>query len=190
MKRIAIFVDGSNFGTAIKNAGFKIDYTKLREFFHQPPKTSLVGSFYFTALPPKDVPSPIRALADGLQYKGWNLVTKEYKTLSSGRIKGNMDIEIVVKAIRLLDNEAITDLILLSGDDDFAPMVEYLAENGIRVTVMSLSTSDTSKNVLGDQLRRHCHEFLNLPDMRQYIEYRGKDNYSMSERRRNFLDGK
>lgn len=188
MKRIAIFVDGSNFGTAIKNAGYKVDYTKLREFFHQPPKTTLVGSFYFTALPPKDVQSPIRQLTDGLQYKGWNIVSKEYKVLSGGKIKGNMDIDIVIKAMRLLDNEAITDLILLSGDDDFSPMLEYLHENGIRVSVMSHQSPD-HKNVLGDQLRRHCHEYLDLSVMRQFIEYHGPDR-SLSDRRQRFLDGK
>jgi uncharacterized LabA/DUF88 family protein len=180
MKKIAIFVDGSNFGAALKQVPFRVDYKKMREYFAT--FGELIGSFYFTALPPAGQASPIRQLTDSLQYSGWTLVTKETKT-HFGKTKGNMDIDLVIKAVRLLDYEAVTDLILLSGDGDFKPMVEYLQENGVRVTVISYYSRD-GNNMMADELRRCVHEFINLPDLREHLEL------TKVERRMNFLEGR
>lgn len=185
MKKIAIFVDGSNFGAALKLAGFYVDYQKVREHFAS--FGELVGSYYFTALPPKSEPSPIRSLTDALQYKGWKLISKELSFRSDGTRKGNMDIEIVVQGIRLLDNEAITDIILMSGDGDFVPFTDYMRDCGVRVTaVCHHSTSST--NMTSDELRKSVFEFINLKQLRPYIEMERKP-VDLAERRRKFLEG-
>ena len=77
MKRIAIFIDGSNFNEAFKFAGFRPNYERLVNYFAQ--DGDVIGSYYFTALPPKEIHSPIRAIMDQIQYHGWNVISKETK---------------------------------------------------------------------------------------------------------------
>lgn len=185
-KRIALFVDGSNFSVSLKAAGFRVDYQKIREYFAE--MGDLVGSFYFTALPPRDEPSSIRNLTDSLQHKGWNLVTKEIKVFRDqpiAKTKGNMDIEMVVKAWTL--SNVITDLILFSGDGDFRAMVEKLQDVGVRVTVISYHSTDT-RNMTSNDLRKAVHEFINLPLLRSEFEMTGGAT-APSPRKARFLDG-
>jgi len=187
MKKIAIFVDGSNFGQALKLAGFYVDYQKMREYFAS--YGELVGSYYFTALPPRGEHTTIRPLLDALQYKGWKLVSKETTVNQDGKMKGNMDIEIVIQGIRLLDNEAITDLVLLSGDGDFVSFTDYLRDNGVRVTAISHHTHDRT-NMTADSLRQSVHEFINLKDIRPHIESKRRPENGVDIRRHRFLEGK
>lgn len=171
MKKIAIFVDGSNFSVSLKAAGFRVDYQRIREYFDT--FGDLVGSYYFTALPPKDEPSSIRGLTDSLQHKGWTLITKEikvYRDQPIAKTKGNMDIEMVVKAWTLAEH--ITDLILFSGDGDFRAMVDKLQDMGVRVTAVSFHSHD-SRNMVSEALRKGVHEFINLSQLRADFEMAG-----------------
>ncbi|KKL47624.1 hypothetical protein LCGC14_2333660, partial [marine sediment metagenome] len=78
--------------------------------------------------------SSIRPLIDWLDYNGFTMVTKPTKefTDSSGRrkIKGNMDIELAVDAMRLAEN--LDHIVIFSGDGDFRSLVSVLQEMGKR----------------------------------------------------------
>jgi len=174
VKQIAIFVDGSNLAASARAAGFRIDFVKVLKYWQDQGK--VIDASYFTALPSKEVPSPLRKLVDFLQYNGWVLVTKEVKDhLSSDgifRVKGNMDVEIAVKAILLSDR--ITDLVLFSGDGDFTCLVEELQRKGIVVTVVShFSRGDDCQ--ISDDLRRQSNSFMDLKRHRDAFELKRRD---------------
>ncbi len=167
MKRIAVFVDGSNFKAACNIIGLRPDYNRMREYLARDGDVS--GYYYFTALPPADVDSHLRKVVDFLQYNGWIVKTKEMKIIQDGdeiKRKGNVDIEIVVHAFRMV--EYITDLYLFSGDGDFAPMVEELQAKGLRVTAFSVLRRG-SQNMMADELRRQVNTFVNLEDIKDSI---------------------
>lgn len=179
-KRIAIFIDGSNFSASCNVVGLRPDYDKIVSLFAK--EGDVVGSYYFTALPPKEVNTPLRMVTDRLQYNGWNLVTKETKTyVNSERtfVKGNMDTEIVVQSFRMV--EYITDLVLFSGDGDFRSMVEELQSRAVRVTVVSVLERG-SNSMIADELRRQVNRFINLKDIMNQI--------SMSESGLRFMRGR
>jgi uncharacterized LabA/DUF88 family protein len=142
-KRICIFVDGSNFFASCNVVGLRPDFDKIVSYFST--EGDVVGSYYFTALPPKDQDSPIRKVTDRLQYNGWNLVTKETKTYvneGSNFTKGNMDSEMIVQAFKMC--EFIDHIVLFSGDGDFKSMVEELQVRGVRVTAVSVRHTETT----------------------------------------------
>lgn len=174
MKRIAIFVDGSNFAAACNTIGLRPDYAKIVAYFRA--EGDVVGCYYFTALPPKEVYSPLRQVVDRLTYNGWRLVTKETKTYGTF-IKGNMDIEIVVQAFRMCEH--IDDIILFSGDGDFRSMVEEVQSRGVRVHVVSVLTRD-EKNMTSDELRRQVDSFIDLADIKDKITLGAKSGPSLS----------
>jgi len=166
-ERIALFIDGANLYATAKSLGFDIDYKRLLALFRQ--KGQLVRALYYTALAEDQEYSSIRPLIDWLDYNGFTMVTKPTKefTDASGRrkVKGNMDIELTVDAMRLADN--LDHVVLFSGDGDFRSLVAALQQKGKRVSVVS--TLQTQPPMVADELRRQADQFVDLADLEQLI---------------------
>ncbi len=166
-ERIALFIDGANLYATAKALGFDIDYKRLLNLFRQ--KGQLVRALYYTALAEDQEYSSIRPLIDWLDYNGYTMVTKPTKefTDSTGRrkIKGNMDIELAVDAMRLADS--LDHIVLFSGDGDFRGLVAALQQKGRRVSV--ISTLHTQPPMVADELRRQADLFVDLADLEQQI---------------------
>lgn len=171
--RRALFIDGSNLYAAAKNLGFDIDYGKLRNFFDS--GAWMLRAYYYTAIAEDQEYSPVRPLADWLDYNGFTLVSKPAKEfvdpMGRRRIRGNMDVEITVDALNLAEH--IDHMILISGDGDFRRLIEAMQAKGVRVTVVS--TIRTSPPMAADDVRRQADEFLDLLDIAPAIERRMPD---------------
>jgi uncharacterized LabA/DUF88 family protein len=166
-ERIALFIDGANLYATAKALGFDIDYKRLLQLFRQ--KGHLVRALYYTALIEDQEYSSIRPLIDWLDYNGYTMVTKPTKefTDAAGRrkIKGNMDIELAVDAMRLSDH--LDHVVLFSGDGDFRGLVVALQQKGRRVSVVS--TLHTQPPMVADDLRRQSDQFIDLADLEELI---------------------
>ncbi|MCB1485793.1 MAG: NYN domain-containing protein [Hyphomicrobiaceae bacterium] len=166
-ERIALFIDGANLYATAKSLGFDIDYKRLLTFFRS--KGQLVRALYYTALAEEQEYSSIRPLIDWLDYNGFTMVTKPTKefTDSTGRrkIKGNMDIELAVDAMRLADT--LDHIVLFSGDGDFRSLVSALQQKGKRVSI--ISTLQTQPPMVADELRRQADQFIDLADLESQI---------------------
>lgn len=166
-ERVALFIDGANLYATSKSLGFDIDYKRLLSLFRQ--KSQLVRALYYTALAEDQEYSSIRPLIDWLDYNGYTMVTKPTKefTDATGRrkIKGNMDIELAVDAMRL--SETLDHIVLFSGDGDFKSLVAALQQRGKRVSV--ISTLQTQPPMVSDELRRQADQFIDLADLETLI---------------------
>ena len=166
-ERIALFIDGANLYATAKSLGFDIDYKRLLGLFRQ--KGQLVRALYYTALPEEQEYSSIRPLIDWLDYNGFSMVTKPTKefTDATGRrkVKGNMDIELAVDAMRLADS--LDHIVIFSGDGDFRSLVAALQQKGKRVSV-DLDASDAA----ADGCRRTAPPGRPIPGSRRF---RGSD---------------
>ncbi len=166
-ERSALFIDGANLYATAKALQFDIDYKRLLTLFRQ--KGQLIRALYYTALIEDQEYSSIRPLVDWLDYNGYTMVTKPTKefTDSMGRrkIKGNMDIELAVDAMRLADH--LDHIVLFSGDGDFKSLVSALQQKGKRVSVVS--TLQTQPPMVADDLRRQADQFIDLADLETMI---------------------
>ncbi len=166
-ERVALFIDGANLYATSKSLGFDIDYKRLLAYFRQ--RSQLVRALYYTALAEDQEYSSIRPLIDWLDYNGYTMVTKPTKefTDATGRrkIKGNMDIELAVDAMRLA--ESLDHIVLFSGDGDFRSLVNALQQKGKRVSFVS--TLQTQPPMVADDLRRQADQFIDLADLEQVI---------------------
>jgi uncharacterized LabA/DUF88 family protein len=166
-ERVALFIDGANLYATAKALGFDIDYKRLLGVFRQ--KGQLVRALYYTALAEDQEYSSIRPLIDWLDYNGYTMVTKPTKefTDATGRrkIKGNMDIELAVDAMRLADS--LDHIVLFSGDGDFRSLVAALQQKGKRVSV--ISTLQTQPPMVADELRRQADQFIDIADLENLI---------------------
>jgi uncharacterized LabA/DUF88 family protein len=166
-ERIALFIDGANLYATAKSLGFDIDYKRLLGHFRE--KGHLVRALYYTALAEDQEYSSIRPLIDWLDYNGFSMVTKPTKEFTDGsgrrKIKGNMDIELAVDAMRLAEN--LDHIVLFSGDGDFRSLVAALQQMGKRVTVVS--TLHTQPPMVADELRRQADQFFDLADLEHVV---------------------
>ena len=167
-ERLALFIDGSNLYAAAKALGFDIDYKLLRTEFVR--RGKMVRAFYYTALLENDEYSPIRPLVDWLHYNGFTMVTKPAKeyTDAQGRrkVKGNMDIELVIDAMELAPR--LDHAVIFSGDGDFVPLVQSLQRQGVRVTIVS--SIETNPSMIADELRRQADTFIDLADLKEVLQ--------------------
>lgn len=159
-EKIALFIDGANLYATAKALGFDIDYKRLLKEFQA--KGYLLRACYYTAMVEDQEYSSIRPLIDWLAYNGYRVRTKPVKEFidHSGRrkIKGNMDIELVVEAMELA--EIVDHIVLFSGDGDFRPLVEAVQRKGKKVSVVS--TLSTQPPMISDELRRQADYFIDL----------------------------
>lgn len=166
-ERIAIFVDGANLYATAKALGFDVDYKKLLNLFRT--KGQLIRALYYTALAEDQEYSSIRPLVDWLDYNGFTMVTKPTKeftdSLGRRKIKGNMDIELTVDAMRMAD--VVDHIVLFTGDGDFRALVAALQLKGKRVSV--ISTLQTQPAMVADELRRQADQFIDIADLESYI---------------------
>lgn len=166
-ERIGLFIDGANLYATAKSLGFDIDYKRLLGLFRQ--KGQLVRALYYTALAEEQEYSSIRPLIDWLDYNGFTMVTKPTKeyvdTTGRRKVKGNMDIELTVDAMRL--SEHLDHVVIFSGDGDFRSLVAALQMKGKRVSV--ISTLQTQPPMVADELRRQADQFIDLADLETMI---------------------
>src|SRR5438128_3814111 len=166
-ERLAIFIDGANLYATAKALGFDIDYKRLLALFRT--KGRLVRALYYTALAEDQEYTSIRPLVDWLDYNGYTMVTKPTKSFTDAlghrKVKGNMDIELTVDAMRLV--ETLDHIVLFTGDGDFRALVAAMQMRGRRVSVVS--TLQTQPPMVADELRRQADQFIDLADLEKLV---------------------
>jgi uncharacterized LabA/DUF88 family protein len=166
-ERLAIFIDGANLYATAKALGFDIDYKRLLALFRT--KCQLVRALYYTAIAEDQEYTSIRPLVDWLDYNGYTMVTKPTKeftdALGRRKVKGNMDIELTVDAMRLVEH--LDHVVLFTGDGDFRALVAAMQMHGRRVSVVS--TLQTQPPMVADELRRQADQFIDLADLEKLV---------------------
>lgn len=177
--RLALFIDGPNLYGAARALGFDIDYKLLRSEFLR--RGRLVRAFYYTTLAEGDDYSPIRPLADWLQYNGFTLRAKPVRDYvdAAGRrkTKGSTDLDLVVDALEIAPH--IDHAVLFLGDGDFRVLVDALQRRGVRVSVAS--TIRSQPPLVADDLRRQADNFIDLDDLRDVIGRPPRDGRQRAE---------
>ena len=126
-KNVAVFVDVANIFYAAKAAGVDIDYVTLLKSASA--GRDLVRAYAYTGLDPDNENQ--RNFHDFLRRHGYKVVSKDIRKYGDGKVKANLDIELVVDMMKTARNLDIA--IVVSGDGDFAPAIRAVQEMGVRV---------------------------------------------------------
>ncbi|WP_339377932.1 LabA-like NYN domain-containing protein [Calothrix sp. NIES-2100] len=130
--RVIIFIDGSNLFYAASSLKLEIDYVKLLHYLIA--RDCLVHVFFYTGYDP----------TNEKQYKflycmrriGFRVITKAVTQAPNSAKKANLDVEIAVDMMTLAQH--CDTAVLVSGDGDFAYVVNAIAAQGVRVEVVGL----------------------------------------------------
>jgi uncharacterized LabA/DUF88 family protein len=77
-----------------------------------------------------------------LAAQGFEVKTKPLQTFVGGQKKGDWDVGIAIDILRL--EPKIDVAVLVSGDGDFVPLVEFAKRKGLRMEVMSFNESSSA----------------------------------------------
>ncbi len=137
-KNVAVFVDVANIFYAAKAAGVDIDYVTLL-------KSAIAGrdfvrAYAYTGLDPDNENQ--RNFHNFLARHDYKVVSKDIRKYGDGKVKANLDIELVVDMMKTARNLDVA--IVVSGDGDFAPAIRAVQEMGVRVEVVSFRGNTSS----------------------------------------------
>ncbi len=92
---------------------------------------------------------------------------KDLQIFPGGMKKADWDVGIAIDAVRFADS-FINTIVLISGDGDFIPLVEYLKWKGLQTEVMAFGRSTSAR------LREAADEFVDLGgEPKKYLLKRG-----------------
>ncbi len=137
-KNVAVFVDVANIFYAAKAAGVDIDYVTLLK--SATAGRDLVRAYAYTGLDPDNENQ--RNFHEFLRRSNYKVVSKDIRKYGDGKVKANLDIELVVDMMKTARNLDIA--IVVSGDGDFAPAIRAVQEQGVRVEVISFRGNTSS----------------------------------------------
>ena len=137
-KNVAVFVDVANIFYAAKAAGVDIDYVTLLK--SATAGRDFVRAYAYTGLDPDNENQ--RNFHSFLARNQYKVVSKDIRKYGDGKVKANLDIELVVDLMKTARNLDVA--IVVSGDGDFAPAIRAVQEMGVRVEVISFRGNTSS----------------------------------------------
>lgn len=180
-QRVGIFIDAQNLYHTAKNL------FQSRVNFGQVVKDLAAGRVIIRAMAYviTTESGEEKAFFEALGKMGIETRTKDLQVFGSGAKKADWDVGLAVDAIKLAPK--LDTIILVTGDGDFVPLVEYLKINeGCQVEVASFGQSTSLK------LKESADEFVDLSEnVRKYLigynpkgdrnKFRKQNNNSQSQ---------
>jgi uncharacterized LabA/DUF88 family protein len=137
-KNVAVFVDVANLYYAARGQDVDVDYVALLK--HATKGRDLIRAYAYSGLDPENENQ--KKFLEFLSKNGYKVVAKDIRKFGDGRVKANLDIELVVDLFRLADRMDVA--VIVSGDGDFAPAIRALQDEGVRCEVISFKPNTSS----------------------------------------------
>lgn len=157
-QRVGVFVDVQNMYHSAKNIhGGRVNFQNVL-------KDAVAGRSLFRARAyvVKSETHEEEGFFDALANQGYDVRVQDLKIFHSGAKKADWDVGIAVDVVRFATRLDV--VVLVTGDGDFVPLIEYLQYQGVQVEVMAFSES--SSQVLIDV----ADEFIDLSqNSKRYI---------------------
>lgn len=155
------FIDSQNLNLGIQKLGWKLSYQKFRVYLKE--KYDVEKAYVFIGFVVLN-----QKLYDKLQETGFLLKFKPTIPDADGKIKGNVDADIVLRAV--LEMSDYDKAVIVSSDGDFYSLVQHLYESDKLKAVLSPDMENCS-SLLKQTAKEKIH-FMN--DLRSKLEYKKK----------------
>lgn len=152
-QRVAVLIDVQNMYHSAKNLyGARVNFKEVL-------KTAVAGRKLIRAITyviQTETPEE-KSFFEALGKSGLEVKMKDLQIFPGGIKKGDWDVGITVDAIKFSD--LVDAIVLVTGDGDFIPLVEYLQiTKGIQTEVIAFSKSASAK------LREAADDFIDLSE--------------------------
>ncbi len=153
------FIDSQNLNLGVLEAGWKLDFGRFRVYLEE--KYSVSKAYLFIGYIEKN-----QELYTRLQNDGYILVFKPVLEYARGKVKGNVDAELVLQT--MIEYKNFRQATIVTGDGDFHCLVRHLIKGDKLQKV--LVPNEGSYSVL---LRRIPSQYLAfVSDLQKKLEYK------------------
>jgi len=152
-QRVAVLIDVQNMYHSAKNLyGARVNFKEVLKAAVAGRKLIRAITYVIQTETPEE-----KSFFDALGKSGLEVKMKDLQVFPGGMKKGDWDVGIAVDAIKFSD--LIDAIVLVTGDGDFVPLVEYLQiTKGIQTEVIAFSKSASAK------LREVADDFIDLSE--------------------------
>lgn len=114
-----------------------------------------------------------KAFFNALEKAGFELKSKDLQVFPGGMKKGDWDVAIAIDAITL--SKQVDVVVIVSGDGDYEPLVDYLKFSGIIVEVAAFGRSASGRLV------EAVNNFIDLEESKDKILLKSKSKNNQDE---------
>lgn len=150
------FIDSQNLNLSIRNQGWVLDFRKFRKYLHT--RYHVTKAFLFIGYVYEN-----QDLYTSLQKDGFILVFKPTLKLPNGKVKGNIDAELVLHA--MIEYKNYDKALIVTGDGDFYCLVDYLRKNDKLLKLMI-----PNKNRFSSLLRKMTPHIVFMNNLKDRLE--------------------
>ncbi len=149
-QRVGVFIDVQNmFYAARQLYGSKLNFARLLEYVAR--DRALVRAIAYVVQTPEIDQSNFLTM---LRSNGYEIRSKDLKQRPDGSAKGDWDMGLALDALAM--SERLDVVAIVSGDGDFAELVNFLKARGVRVEVYSFPYSTA------EELRHSANEYFQM----------------------------
>lgn len=156
-QRVGVFVDVQNMYHSAKNIHqAKVNFGKVLEDAIGDRKLIRAIAYVIRAEAPEE-----QSFFEALDKQGFEVKHKDLQVFLGGAKKGDWDVGLAIDAVKISDRVDV--VVIVTGDGDFIPLVEYLQNHGVIVEGMAFGESTSSR------LRERVDTFLDLSKDSKYL---------------------
>ena len=152
------FIDSQNLNLSIRNQGWILDYKKFRKYLED--KYNVTKAFLFIGYVPQN-----QDLYTSLQESGYIVIFKPTLTLPNGKVKGNVDAELVLYA--MVEYQKYDKALIVTGDGDFYCLVDYLIKQDKLLKLMI-----PNEKKFSSLYRKVMSHIVFMNNLKEKLEYR------------------
>ena len=154
------FIDSQNLNLAIRSQGWILDFKKFKRYLQD--KYRIDMAFLFIGYVPQN-----QDLYTGLQKDGYILVFKPTLTLPGGKVKGNVDAELVLHT--MIEYPNYNKALIVTGDGDFYCLVDYLIKHDKLLKLMI-----PNKKEFSSLFRKLMRYIVFMDNLKNKLEHKKK----------------
>lgn len=152
------FIDSQNLNLAIREQGWALDFKRFRRYLED--KYRVTKAFNFIGYLPTS-----ESLYTSLQEYGYILIFKPTLSLPDGRVKGNIDAELVLHT--MIEYPNYDKAIIVTGDGDFYCLIDYLKkQNKLGRLIIP------NRYKFSSLLRKFASDMVFMNELRSKLEYK------------------
>lgn len=152
------FIDSQNLNLSVQDQGWNLDFKRFKVYLKD--KFNVTKVFLFLGYVATN-----ESLYTRLQEYGYILIFKPTLTLSNGRVKGNIDAELVLHT--MLEYSNYDKAVIATGDGDFHCLIEYLIkQNKLERLIIP------NRRKYSSLLRKFASDMIFMNDLKGKLEYK------------------
>jgi len=152
------FIDSQNLNLSIRDQGWVLDFGKFRRYLSD--RYNVTHAFLFIGYV-----YPNQDLYTSLQKDGYILIFKPTLELPDGRVKGNVDAELVLHT--MIEYENYDNALIVTGAGDFYCLVDYLVKKDKLLKLMV-----PNRNKFSSLFRKMMPHIIFMNNFRVMLEYK------------------